>query len=225
MTTSHDDPGHLVETFLTAFNAGDAIALDHAYEPGRSDPRVVRQRAGGRDLLSLPGQPFIVFGVELMVLAGLTGVGLFLLDRRAGHLPTRQRIARVLDVVSPNTITSALFFAAGLVLTFGLRAAGVRHGSHLRDHEGRSRAGAWRRRAICRPSCGQASRGSGSRQGSRHRPAPACPRSARLRVAGVGVGDHRTRIVARGQGLPEELVHPEPFGPGDLDPAVQRRPH
>lgn len=57
-----------------------------------------------------------------MVLAGLTGVGLFLLDRRAGHLPTRQRIARVLDVVSPNTITSALCFAAGLVLTFGLRA-------------------------------------------------------------------------------------------------------
>ena len=74
-------------------------------------------------LLSLPGQPLAVFGVELMVLAVGTGGGLYLLDRRAGHPPNGAPLARVLDVVSPNTVTSVLFFAAGVVLTFGVRAA------------------------------------------------------------------------------------------------------
>jgi ketosteroid isomerase-like protein len=32
MTTSHDDPAHLVATFLAAFNDGDAAALEQAYE-------------------------------------------------------------------------------------------------------------------------------------------------------------------------------------------------
>jgi hypothetical protein len=40
----------------------------------------------------------------------------------------------------------------------------------------------------------------------------------------VGVRDDLTRIVASGQGFPEEFVHPELLGPGDLDPAVHRRP-
>jgi ketosteroid isomerase-like protein len=33
MTTSHDDPAHLVATFLAAFNDGDAAVLEQAYEP------------------------------------------------------------------------------------------------------------------------------------------------------------------------------------------------
>lgn len=33
MTTSHDDPAHAVDTFLTAFNDGDAVVLEQAYEP------------------------------------------------------------------------------------------------------------------------------------------------------------------------------------------------
>jgi ketosteroid isomerase-like protein len=32
MTTSHDAPTQVIETFLAAFNAGDAAALEFAYE-------------------------------------------------------------------------------------------------------------------------------------------------------------------------------------------------
>src|SRR6516162_8287093 len=41
-------------------------------------------------------------------------------------------------------------------------------------------------------------------------------------VARVRVCDHHTRIAAHGQDVPEELVHPELLGPGDLDDTVQR---
>ena len=33
MTTFHDDPASVITTFLSAFNAGDAEALEGAYEP------------------------------------------------------------------------------------------------------------------------------------------------------------------------------------------------
>ena len=42
-------------------------------------------------------------------------------------------------------------------------------------------------------------------------------------VARVRVRDHRSRIAAHSQGVPEELVHPELLGSGDLDYRVQRR--
>jgi hypothetical protein len=38
----------------------------------------------------------------------LSGVGLYLLDRRAGGSRSQQRIGRALDIISPNTITTAL---------------------------------------------------------------------------------------------------------------------
>src|SRR5579864_5071035 len=41
-------------------------------------------------------------------------------------------------------------------------------------------------------------------------------------VARVRVRDHYTRIAAHGQDVPEELVHPELLGSGDLDDPVQR---
>jgi len=44
------------------------------------------------------------------------------------------------------------------------------------------------------------------------------PEEARARVR-----DHRSRIVARGQSVPEELVHPELLGAGNLNLPVQRR--
>jgi hypothetical protein len=57
-----------------------------------------------------------------MALAVLTGVGLYLLGRRAGHPPSRQRIAPALDVITPSAVTSAPPFAAGLLLAVGLDA-------------------------------------------------------------------------------------------------------
>jgi hypothetical protein len=72
--------------------------------------------------LSLPGQPLAVLGVELIVVGALTGIGLLLLDRRAGQAPTGQWISRVLGAASPNATTAVLFLAAGVVLLLGLSA-------------------------------------------------------------------------------------------------------
>lgn len=69
-------------------------------------------------LLAIPGQPYLVLGIEVVVLALLSGVGLFLLDRRAGEAPSRAGIARVLDAIAPNTVTTVLLLVAGLLLVF-----------------------------------------------------------------------------------------------------------
>jgi hypothetical protein len=73
-------------------------------------------------LLSLPDQPLVVYGVEVIVVGVATAIGLVLLDRRAGRAPAGQRISQVLATVSPNTITSALYLLAGLVLVLGFQA-------------------------------------------------------------------------------------------------------
>jgi hypothetical protein len=73
-------------------------------------------------LLAIPGQAYRTLGAELVVLAVLTGTGLYILDRRAKGAKSNQAIAPILDAVSPNTITSALLLAAGIVLVLGERA-------------------------------------------------------------------------------------------------------
>lgn len=72
-------------------------------------------------LLAIPGQAYRTLGAELVVLAVLTGAGLYILDRRAKGGTSNQAIAPILDVVSPNTLTSVLL-AAGTVLLLGERA-------------------------------------------------------------------------------------------------------
>lgn len=73
-------------------------------------------------LLGVPGQPLIVFGAELIAVALLSGAGLWVLDRRAATPHTMRRIEGVLDTVSPNTVTSVLLAASGIVLMFGASA-------------------------------------------------------------------------------------------------------
>jgi hypothetical protein len=73
-------------------------------------------------LLAIPAQAYRTLGAELVVLAVLTGTGLYILDRRAKGAKSHQAIAPILDAVSPNTLTSALLLAAGIVLVLGERA-------------------------------------------------------------------------------------------------------
>ena len=73
-------------------------------------------------LLAIPGQAYRTLGAELVVLAVLSGAGLYILDRRAKGAKSDQAIAPILDAVSPNTLTSALLLAAGIVLVLGERA-------------------------------------------------------------------------------------------------------
>jgi hypothetical protein len=73
-------------------------------------------------LLAIPGQPLRVLGIEVVVLALLGGAGLFLLDWRAGRNRGHQAIARVLEMISPNTVTTVLLLVAGALLAFRVPA-------------------------------------------------------------------------------------------------------
>jgi hypothetical protein len=63
-------------------------------------------------------QPATAIGAELVVLATLSGVGLFVLDRRAGHAG-EPGLARYLERFSPNTITAVLVGVAGITVIAG----------------------------------------------------------------------------------------------------------
>ena len=65
-------------------------------------------------------QPVDALGAELITLAAVSGAALLVLDRRGGH-DQSSRVARYIEVASPNAITSLLYGVAGLTL---LLAAG-----------------------------------------------------------------------------------------------------
>jgi hypothetical protein len=73
-------------------------------------------------LLAIPGQSHRVLGVEVVVLAALGGLGLFLLDWRAGRNRGQQIVGRVLEMVSPDTVTTVLLLVGGLLLVFRVPA-------------------------------------------------------------------------------------------------------
>ena len=73
-------------------------------------------------LIAIPRQASATLGAELVVLAVITGAGLYILDRRAKGDRSSQAIAPVLEAVTPTTVTSLLLLAAGIVLAFGVPA-------------------------------------------------------------------------------------------------------
>jgi hypothetical protein len=66
-------------------------------------------------------QPPAALGSELLVVAAVSGLALFILDRRAGH-STDHGVARYIEKFSPNTVTAVLVGIAGL--TFLLKVGG-----------------------------------------------------------------------------------------------------
>jgi hypothetical protein len=66
-------------------------------------------------------QPGDALGGELVALAAVSGVALYVLDRRGGHDQT-SRVARYIERASPNAITQVLFGIAGI--TFLISAGG-----------------------------------------------------------------------------------------------------
>ena len=66
-------------------------------------------------------QPAAALGWELLAVGVVSGVALFILDRRAGHGSDRG-VARYIERFSPNAITAVLVGVAGL--TFLLKAGG-----------------------------------------------------------------------------------------------------
>jgi hypothetical protein len=72
-------------------------------------------------VLLVAPQPPAALGWELLAVAVVSGIGLLILDRRAGH-GSDQRVARYIERFSPNTITAVLVGVAGF--TFLLKAGG-----------------------------------------------------------------------------------------------------
>lgn len=73
-------------------------------------------------LIAIPRQAYPTLGAELVVLAVLTGAGLYVLGLRAKGDRSNQAIAPVLEAVTPTTVTSLLLLAAGIVLALGVPA-------------------------------------------------------------------------------------------------------
>jgi hypothetical protein len=72
-------------------------------------------------ILLVAPQPSAALGWELLAVAVVSGIALFVLDRRAGH-SADQGVARYIERFSPNTTTAVLIGAAGI--TFLLKAGG-----------------------------------------------------------------------------------------------------
>ena len=73
-------------------------------------------------VLLVAPQPPAAFGSELLAVAAVSGTALLILDRRAGH-GSDQRVARIIERFSPNTVTAVLVGVAGLTLLLGPVAA------------------------------------------------------------------------------------------------------
>lgn len=73
-------------------------------------------------LIAIPRQAYAALGAELVILAVLTGAGLYILDLRAKGDRSNEAIAPVLQAVTPVTVTSLLLLAAGIVLAIGVPA-------------------------------------------------------------------------------------------------------
>jgi hypothetical protein len=71
--------------------------------------------------LLVAAQPPAALGGELLAVAVVSGVALFILNRRAGHSSDRG-VAHYIEKFSPNTVTAVLVGVAGL--TFLLKAGG-----------------------------------------------------------------------------------------------------
>ena len=73
-------------------------------------------------LLAIPGQPRFALGAELLALGLLAGGTAITLDRRAKAHRDNTPVARMLEVATPNAITSTLTAVAGLLLIVHVEA-------------------------------------------------------------------------------------------------------
>jgi uncharacterized membrane protein SirB2 len=72
-------------------------------------------------ILLVAPQPRAALGAELLAVSVIAGIGLFILDRRAGH-DSSSRLAHYFEAASPNLVTAVLIAIAGL--SFLLKVGG-----------------------------------------------------------------------------------------------------
>jgi hypothetical protein len=73
-------------------------------------------------LLAIPDESRWELGLELLALALVIGVTLYLLERQARAHASKERISRILAAVGSNASTPLLLVAAGVLLLFDVKA-------------------------------------------------------------------------------------------------------
>jgi hypothetical protein len=101
--------------FVAVSIKSDALAKSVSLRSRAAQTLVLFMTSALAAVMIVAPQPGGALGGELIALTVVSGGALFLLDRRGGHDAT-SRVARYIEVASPNTITSVLFAIAGLTL-------------------------------------------------------------------------------------------------------------
>jgi len=107
--------------FVALSVKSDVLAVSRSLSSRAAETLVLFMISVLTAVLLVAPQPPVALGTELLTLAVVSGIALFILDRRAGHA-TEPGVARIIERFSPNTITAVLVGAAGLSLL--LKAGG-----------------------------------------------------------------------------------------------------
>jgi hypothetical protein len=107
--------------FVAVSVKSDALAASRSLSSRAAQTLVLFMTSVLIAVLLVAPQPPAALGGELLAVAAVSGVALFVLDRRAGHA-TGPGVARYIERFSPNTVTAVLVGVAGL--TFLLKAGG-----------------------------------------------------------------------------------------------------
>jgi hypothetical protein len=107
--------------FVALSVKGDVLAASRSLSSRAAQTLVLFMTSVLIAVLLVAPQPAAALGAELLAVAVVSGTGLLILDRRAGHR-SDQAVARYIERFSPNTITAVLVGVAGL--TFLVKAGG-----------------------------------------------------------------------------------------------------
>jgi hypothetical protein len=107
--------------FVAVSIKSEALARSRILSSRAAQTLVLFLTAAIAAIVLVAPQPAASLGAELLAVSGVAGIALFVLDRRAGH-DLDNRLARYLEVGSPNMVTAVLVGLAGL--TFLLKAGG-----------------------------------------------------------------------------------------------------
>jgi hypothetical protein len=107
--------------FVAVSIKSDALAKSISLRSRAAQTLVLFMTTALATLVLVAPQPGNAFGGELIALAAVSGAVLVFLDHRGGHDRT-SRVARYIEVASPNAITCVLFGIAGV--TFLLSGGG-----------------------------------------------------------------------------------------------------
>jgi hypothetical protein len=107
--------------FVALSVKGDVVAASRGLSSRAAQTLVLFMMSVIAAVLLVAPQPAAAFGWELLAVAAVSGVALFILDRRAGRATDRS-VAHYIERFSPNAITAVLVGVAGL--TFLLKTGG-----------------------------------------------------------------------------------------------------